>query len=152
MQWTDGPQAGFSTNPNTWLPIPPSYKTINVEVESKLPDSELNWYERLIALRRTNPALRYGSMKMLDTTNPNVLSFVRSTDSSAVVVVLNCTGEPQTISLDPGVAGITGTKVKTLLTDDPALEKATSLNSVTIAPYSSWLASIRIVPLRVQPR
>ncbi len=37
MQWTPGPQAGFSTNPHTWLPIPPSYKTINVAVESKTP-------------------------------------------------------------------------------------------------------------------
>ena len=32
MQWTAGPQAGFSTNPNTWLPIPSNYKTINVAV------------------------------------------------------------------------------------------------------------------------
>ncbi len=39
MQWTPGPQAGFSTNPHTWLPIPPSYKTINVAVESKDPNS-----------------------------------------------------------------------------------------------------------------
>ncbi len=142
MQWTAGPQAGFSTNPNTWLPIPPSYKTINVAVESSHPESELNWYERLIALRRTNPALRNGSMKMLDTANRSVLSFVRSTGASSVVVSMNCTGEPQTISLDPSAAGVTGTKVKTLLTDDPAIEKTTSLKSVTIAPYSSWIASI----------
>ncbi len=38
MQWTAGPQAGFSTNPHTWLPIPPTYKTINVAVESKDPE------------------------------------------------------------------------------------------------------------------
>jgi hypothetical protein len=81
-------------------------------------------------------------MKMLDPTNPSVLSFVRSAGSSSVIVALNCTGEPQTISLDPGVAGVNGTKVKTLLTDDSALEKATSLKSITIAPYSSWVASI----------
>ena len=31
------PQAGFSTNPNTWLPIPPNYKTINVQAESPIP-------------------------------------------------------------------------------------------------------------------
>jgi alpha-glucosidase len=81
-------------------------------------------------------------MKMLDTANRSVLSFVRSTGSSSVVVSMNCTGEPQTISLDPSAAGVTGTKVKTLLTDDPALEKTTSLKNVTIAPYSSWIASI----------
>ena len=142
MQWTPGPQAGFSTNPHTWLPIPPNYKQINVEVESKEPGSELNWWERIIALRRDNPALHEGSMTMIDTSNPSVLSYVRSADSSSVVVVLNCTGDPQTISLDPSTAGVTGTKVKTLLTDDSSLEKKISLKDVTVAPYSSWIASI----------
>ena len=56
MQWTSGPQAGFSTDPNTWLPIPPSYKTLNVQVESEDPHSQLEWFTRLIALRRANPA------------------------------------------------------------------------------------------------
>ena len=69
MQWTAGPQAGFSTDPHTWLPIPPSYKTINVAVESNDPNSELEWFKQLIALRRDVPALRDGSMTMLDTDN-----------------------------------------------------------------------------------
>ncbi len=45
MQWTPGPQAGFSTNPHTWLPIPPSYKTINVQTEQSEPNSQLAWFE-----------------------------------------------------------------------------------------------------------
>jgi alpha-glucosidase len=100
MQWTPGPQAGFSSNPHTWLPIPPSYKTVNVEVESKQPNSELSWFEQIIALRRTNPALHDGSMMMLDNTNPSVLSYVRTAGSDSVVVAVNCTGESQTISLE----------------------------------------------------
>ena len=60
MQWTAGPQAGFSTDPQTWLPIPADYKTINVASESKDSQSQLTWYERLIALRRTSPALHDG--------------------------------------------------------------------------------------------
>ena len=93
MQWTAGPQAGFSTNPHTWLPIPPSYKTINVAVESSEPKSELNWFKQLIALRRDLPALHNGTMTMLDTDNHNVLSYMRSTGSGPVVVVaMNFTG------------------------------------------------------------
>ena len=106
MQWDAGPQAGFSTNPQTWLPIPSSYKTINVAVESKDPYSELEWFKRIIALRRTNPALHDGGMTMLNTANPNVLSCVSSTGTGpAVVVAMNFTSEPRTISLDwPGRA------------------------------------------------
>jgi alpha-glucosidase len=137
MQWTAGSQAGFSTNPHTWLPIPPSYTTINVAVEHKEPNSMLNWYERLIALRRTNPAVHDGAMTMLDTTNPDVLSYVRTLGSSSVVVAVNCTAAPQTITLT-----VPGTRIRTLITDDPSLQSASSLKSITLAPYSSWVASV----------
>ena len=120
MQWTPGPQAGFSTNPHTWLPIPPNYKTINVAVESKDPNSQLNWFKQLIALRRDVPALHSGNMTMLDTTNPDVLSYVRSAGSGpAVVVAMNFTAEPKTIALNLTGSGVTGTTVKTLAADDP---------------------------------
>ena len=88
MQWTPGPQAGFSTNPQTWLPIAPNYKTVNVETESGDSNSLLNWYKKLIALRRENPALHDGSEVMIDKDDANVLSYVRSrADGKAAVVV-----------------------------------------------------------------
>src|SRR6218665_175175 len=34
MQWTDGPNAGFSSALKTWLPVHPDYKTRNVEVRN----------------------------------------------------------------------------------------------------------------------
>jgi alpha-glucosidase len=143
MQWTAGPQAGFSTNPHTWLPIPPVYKTVDVAVESKDPDSELEWFKQIIALRRNNPALRDGTETMLDTTNPDVLSYVRSTGSgSAVVVAMNFTATPKTISLDLSRSGISGTVVKTLAADDASLQSITTLKNVTLPPFTSWVASV----------
>jgi alpha-glucosidase len=143
MQWTAGPQAGFSTNAHTWLPIPPSYKTVNVAVESKEPASELEWFEKLIALRRSNAALHSGSMTMLDTANASVLSYVRSTGSGpAVVVAQNFTAQPQTITLDLAGTGVTGSKVHTLLTDDASLQAAHSLKEITLPPFTSWIASV----------
>ena len=144
MQWTPGPQAGFSTNPHTWLPIPPNYKTINVAVESKDPNSELNWFKQLIALRRDVPALHSGNMTMLDTSNPDVLSYVRSAGSGpAVVVAMNFTAEPKTIALNLTGSGVTGTTVKTLAADDPSLQSTSTLTNVTLPPYASWVASIK---------
>src|SRR6201996_3835195 len=58
MQWdTSNAQAGFSTNPKTWLPVPASYAAINVQSEQADPGSLLNWHRELIALRRASPAL-----------------------------------------------------------------------------------------------
>jgi alpha-glucosidase len=142
MQWTPGPQAGFSTNPRTWLPIPPNYKTINVETEEKAPDSELSWWKNLIALRRTNAALHNGSMKMLEAGSASVLAYLRTSGANSVVAIFNCSGKPQTISIDPATAGAKGTKLKTLLTNDSSLATKMTLKNVTIGPYASWIASI----------
>lgn len=144
MQWTSGAQAGFSTNSQTWLPIPASYKTNNVEVQSKDPNSSLNWFKQLAMLRKTNPALRDGKQTMLDTSNPDVLSYVRSTGSgAAVVVAMNFTAEPKTVSLDLSGTGVTGSIVKTLAADDPSLKSVKSLKSITLPPYASWVASVQ---------
>jgi len=144
MQWTSGPQAGFSTNPKTWLPIPASYKTINVEVEMKDPNSELNWFKQLTALRSKLPALRDGKQTMLDPANPDVLSYIRSTGTGqAVVVAMNFTGETKTISLDLAGTGITGSTIKTLAADDTSLKSVHALKNITLPPYASWVASVQ---------
>ena len=144
MQWTPGPQAGFSSNPHTWLPVAPDYKTVDVEVESREPDSQLEWFKQLIALRRTNPAMHDGTLTMVDPTNPNVLSWVRSTGSGpTVVVAMNCTGQPRTISLDLTGSGVTGHTVTTLAADDPALRSTSTLTNITLPPYASWIAAVQ---------
>lgn len=82
---------------------------------------------------------------MLDATNSNVLSYVRtpSDGSPAIVVSLNMSATPQTVSLDPSTAGITGKTTRTLLTDVPALSNVHSLHSITLPPFTSWVGSIQ---------
>lgn len=53
MQWNDSTSAGFSTNPETWMPANPNYYMLNVEAESKMPKSHLNIYKDLTEARRT---------------------------------------------------------------------------------------------------
>jgi alpha-glucosidase len=136
MQWTPGKNAGFSTADTTWLPIPPSYKEVNVEVEKGKPDSLLTWYTELTALRLKNPAVHSGAMTMLDIANTKVLSYTRKgADGKSVVVALNFTGEPQEVKLGFG-------KVSTLMTDAPALKNA-SAGTMTLPPYAAWVGEAR---------
>jgi alpha-glucosidase len=145
MQWTPGPQAGFSTNPQTWLPVPGDHATINVSTESADPSSLLNWYRTLIAIRNGNPVMRDGGIVMLDTTNPGVLSYVRTAQAGGhpLVVSLNMTGQPQTMHLDLGGAGIKSTRVKTLLGDAASLTTLTTLSDFTLPPYASLIAEVQ---------
>ncbi len=138
MQWDSSKNAGFTTPAATpWLPIPPQAAIINVKAETGKPDSLLTWYTRLIAMRRSNPALAQGAMTMLDIANPNVLSYLRKQGGKAVVVSLNFTGQPQTVSLDAAGSG----KPVTLLTDLPT--PPTTLHSMTLPAYGAWIGEIR---------
>ena len=146
MQWsTIDPQAGFSTNPSTWLPVPPNYTTVNVKTESNDPNSLLTWHTKLIHMRRDLPALHDGGIIMLDPTNPNVLSYVRTTSAGAasVVVALNMSAQPQTIDVNLAPAKIKASEVKTILASDASLASITSLTSITLPPFASWVATVR---------
>ncbi len=88
MQWSSGKNAGFSEK-TPWLPVTDSYKTHNVESESKDPNSILNFYKSLIKLRRSNDALVHGTLKLIDDGNPDVLSFCREAAGKKVVIALN---------------------------------------------------------------
>lgn len=145
MQWdATNAQADFSSNPHTWLPVPPNYTSVNVATESKDPDSLLNWYKKLIEMRRDVPALHDGGFVMLDTTNPSVLAYARTAPAGAhaVVVALNMSATPQTIALDTKAHGIAGKRAKTLLTDEPALNGAERLQSITLPPFASWVGTV----------
>jgi alpha-glucosidase len=105
MQWDRSKNAGFSTASRTWLWIPKTAATYNVEVESEDPQSILNWYKRLIKLRRTNPALRDGNYVTVNEDDPNVLSFVQSAGGKSVLVAFNMSGQQQTVQYDVGKEG-----------------------------------------------
>jgi alpha-glucosidase len=146
MQW-DGKnsQAGFSTHSETWLPIQPDYRTVNVRSESADPKSLLTWYEQLIALRRSNPALRDGGMVMLNDADPDVFSFLRTAPSGSpdVLVAMNLTGNPKRISLDLPVDAYKVQSVHTLLSSGAGLWPAKGLSDVILPPFSSWVLELR---------
>lgn len=139
MQWdASNRQAGFSSNARTWLPVPSSYKRVNVQSELADPGSLLNWHQRLIALRRSNPALGAGEMRMLDVENTKVLSYGRvGKDGHVVLVALNMSGEAQTVSLDTK-----STKpLKTLMASPAGMVPPTSVTSITLPPFAAWVGA-----------
>jgi alpha-glucosidase len=91
MQWDATPHAGFTAG-SPWLPVPPSYKGRNVAAEERDPDSLLNFYKRLIALRRRTPALSGGDYESVGD-DPHVYAYARRAGRQTVLVALNMSGE-----------------------------------------------------------
>jgi alpha-glucosidase len=145
MQWDASQNSGFSTATSTWLPVAPDYTTKNVKAEQDDPNSLFNWYKQLIAMRRTDPTLRDGSLTMLDVTNPSVLSYLRNgvAGHPPILVVLNFTGEPQTVSFDNRKDRLPSGKAHTLLTSSPSLNQQSNLTHIQLPPYATWIASLQ---------
>jgi alpha-glucosidase len=141
MQWDATPNAGFTTTSATpWLPVPPSYTAINVSAEQVQPDSLFAWYQALIRLKKTNPALALGSDTMLDTENTKVLSWVRQSPGNPTVIIsVNFTAEPQSVSLSvPGPSANLKTLLKTPGAADPV-----SPQSIQLGPYGVYIGELR---------
>jgi alpha-glucosidase len=142
MQWDANEKAGFTTG-EPWLPVPPSAKSINVAVQKNDPHSLLAWYQSLIRLKKTVPAMEHGANIMLDTDNIKVLSWMRQAHGAGQVVVsVNFTAEPQTVNLAMGGAGIAPRKVKTLL-KSPGGTDPSNLSSIELAPYGVYIGEVR---------
>ncbi|MGB8010606.1 MAG: alpha-glucosidase [Terriglobales bacterium] len=140
MQWNDSPNAGFS-QATPWLPVPASYKTHNVAGELKDPDSVLQFYRRLLALRHHEPALLDGDYVALNPDNPNVLSYLRRYKNEAVLVVLNMSNTAQKIGFDLSAEGFASAKTVPLLTT-LATPAAGRLDQFDLEPFAVYIARI----------
>jgi alpha-glucosidase len=140
MQWNAEANAGFS-QATPWLPVDANYKTHNVETEKNNPNSILNYYRQLLALRHTNPALLDGDYVPLNENDKNVLSYMRNYKGSIVLVVLNMSSSPQKVNLDLASKGVQAKSMKTLLSSfsSPTQEE---LTAISLEPFGAWIGSI----------
>jgi len=99
MQWSDAVNAGFSTH-DPWLPVPETYKTHNVATELKDPNSVLEFYRKVLALRHKNSALLEGNYTAVNEDDANVLAYVRSYKGKSVLVALNLSSSAQKASFN----------------------------------------------------
>ncbi|GAB4383141.1 MAG: alpha-amylase family glycosyl hydrolase [Phycisphaerales bacterium] len=93
MQWTDDPKTAGFTSGRPWRAVNPSVSRVNVEQQSRSEESLLSTYRKLIAMRRSTPALAVGDLALLDTGDARVLAFVRSKGMERVLVIVNVSDE-----------------------------------------------------------
>lgn len=140
MQWNTSTNAGFSTA-KPWNPVGPRYQQYNVATEQKDPNSILNWYQKVIALRRSNPALLEGKYIPLNEDDSDVLAYLRSYKGQNVLVVLNMSGDQHKVKFDLSKQGLKGKSAKTLAASFKAPATST-LDAVAVEPYGAYIAQI----------
>jgi glycosidase len=91
MQWTDGPNAGFTTG-KPWLKINGNYKEVNVAKEQQDPTGTLHFWQQMIALRKTDDALIDGDFVPVMVSN-NIFAFERVLGQRRLLSMCNMTGK-----------------------------------------------------------
>ena len=114
LQWDTSAYAGFSTV-EPWLPVHDDYEQVNVAVEEADPDSVLNWYRRLAALRSSREELLAGDYEELMADSEQVYAYRRAGEESAAVMLANLSAEPATYdaALVEGLGLLAGTHGET---------------------------------------
>lgn len=104
MPWDATPSAGFTTGA-PWLPLNDDWRARNVQRQGQEPGSMLALHRRLLALRRSHPALAIGEIALLDSleglpdTARNVLAYERRSGEQRLLIALNVRDSPQELPL-----------------------------------------------------
>ena len=96
---------GFSTN-KPWLPVKAPQAALAVDRQAGDPNSVLECYRALLAMRRNNPVFKGPDFKFHDVADP-LLALTRGTGADAITAVFNMSPNAQTVTLK-GSAQLTG--------------------------------------------
>ena len=93
MPWLgDAPNLGF-TSGDPWLPAGEGHRSLAVDRQDDDPNSMLAFTRRCLELRSSTPALRLGSMKVVES-NDQLLRFDREHDGQRLLCTFNLSDRP----------------------------------------------------------
>lgn len=104
MQWSSDINGGFSKG-NPWIESIKNYEKINVENQINDENSILNYYRKLIALRKEYKVIALGKTIPLLEDNKNIYMFKRESEDEELLVITNFYGTKCELELDFEVEG-----------------------------------------------
>ena len=142
MQWSKAPNAGFSpASVSTWLPLNPNYaEGFNVADQQNDPESMLNFYKRMLRLRKQIPALIEGDYTPLHETSEDYFAFLRQSQDNGqtCLVVLNLSDKTDNLKCD-----LTSRGARCLFSSHMLEGKTVSLEALKIAPFDIFVGELR---------
>jgi maltose alpha-D-glucosyltransferase/alpha-amylase len=106
MQWSPDRNGGFSrADPQTLYASPVmdpiyGYQSVNVEAQARSSSSLLAWMKRLIAVRKSHPALSRGTLRFVRPGNRKILAYIREHGDEVLLCVANLARSSQPVELD----------------------------------------------------
>ena len=137
MQWDASSNSGFSKS-NPWIKINPNYRDINVENQLNDKDSILNFYKKMIKIRKENEALIYGEYKLILEDDENIYSYIREFENEKFIIITNLTDKKVEFNYDKEVL-----KYENLLISNYNIKAHEDINKILLNPYEARLYKLK---------
>jgi alpha-glucosidase len=136
MQWNSEMNAGF-TNGTPWMKVNPNYAEINVEKQEKDEKSILNFYKKMISLKKENEIFTYGTYDLLLEDDKQIYAYTRTLGEEQVIVITNLSKKEakfeSTITLN----------TENMLLSNEEVEEHGDVTSLTLQPYEARVYCIK---------
>ena len=135
MQWNNKENSGF-TKGKPWINLNENYKTINVEAQINDENSILNFYKKMIKVRKENKTLIYGSYDLILEDDDKIYAYTRYMKNERFIVIVNLSHDEVLYSYDEEL------KYENLLINNYEVEKHDVIKEIKLKPYEARLYRI----------
>ncbi len=131
MQWSAAENAGFTTG-TPWMMVNPNYTEVNVEQQQGDPDSILNFYKKMIAYRKGNEVIRYGTFEEYYPKSEKIFCYERNYNGKRLFIVASFSDKNVSFKVPKGYAFKSSKLVLNNYDDAPV-----ALSSYVLRPYEA---------------
>lgn len=139
MQWNAKENAGFTTS-KPWIKINSNYPDINVEKEISDPDSIYQYYKNLIALRKKEDALIYGSYDIVLEKHEKIYAYTRTLANKRLLIITNLFEEEADFNLP---AYLKAYEAALKIGNYDLNENEENINQITLKAYEARVYQLR---------
>lgn len=133
MQWTDGVNGGFNEGAKPWQCMSGSQAEINAEKDKAAEKSVFRFYQKLLKIKKEDPAAIYGKVTEYDHEHKKVIAYSREYEGRKLFVVGNFSDKPCWYCLP---ADITPERYKVKLSNYTRKDRSRTLE---LKPYEAIL-------------
>lgn len=133
MQWDGSVNGGFNTGAEPWQCVNPAYREINAAADMASSRSVYRFYQRLLALRRSEPVLLRGETLEYDPDNRNIIAYSRTYQGRRMLIIGNFSGRSHTYSIP---ADFDISELSTVLSN---YDRQTTERTLKLRPYEAIL-------------
>lgn len=136
MQWDDSLNAGFSKS-NPWIHVNPNYRYINVKEQLEDSDSILNFYKKMIKVRKSNECLIYGKYNLILEEDINIFAYERILNDEKFLIICNLKSECSNYEYESLTL-----KYKNLILSNYNVDAHKDLNNFLLQPWEARVYKI----------